>query len=197
MERPKEVFNKELLDLAPADRAETPDDDFRSLRRRLPVSEDDDAVLSFDRGWTAQLSRTDAGVRLRVRQGDSSAKLELTIVITPEGPVLRAHASALEVETDNDLVARCGTFRVEARDRIELVAGGVLQAAGRRVDVEATHGSARVRANDDVQLLGENVLLNCEGPNPEVPSWAAASPSPPVPSLPPATASGDTDLLLR
>jgi hypothetical protein len=108
---------------------------------------------------------------------------------------LRARAASLEVESDDELVARCRTFRVEARDDIQLSAGGTLQAAGRRVDVEATHGSARVRANDDVQLLGENVLLNCEGPNPEVPSWVAASPTPPTPSVPAATASGDADLL--
>lgn len=158
------------------------------------TEQEHDAALVLEQGWSAELSRTPAGACLRVRQGGGPAQLELTILLTSDGPVLRAHASALEIESDNELVARCGTFRVEARESIELKAGGTLQASGRRVDVEASHGSARVRANDDVQLLGENVLLNCDRAAPEWPQWATTSPPSPEATLPAATASGDVEL---
>jgi hypothetical protein len=159
------------------------------------TEQEHDAALVLEQGWSAQLSRTPAGACLRVRQGDGPARLELTILLTADGPVLRAHASALEIESDNELVARCGTFRVEARESIELRAGETLRASGRRVDVEASHGSARVRANDDVQLLGENVLLNCDRAAPAWPDWVTTTPPSPEITVPPARVSGDIDLV--
>ena len=77
---------------------------------------------------------------------------------------------------------------------MELVAGGTLRAEGRRVDVEATHGMVKLTANDDVQLLGENVLLNCE-PTVPAPAWSLPAPQKPQPSVPVAASSGDAELL--
>lgn len=146
-------------------------------------------------GWSAALTRQPGGVLLRVGRGASDQTLEITISLTADGPVVRARAAALEIETEHDLVARCDRFRVEARHSVELISGDTLRAQGRRVEVEATHGTARIEANDDVQLLGENVLLNCDRPPPPVPAWARPGPAAPEPTLPAQPASGDPALL--
>jgi len=153
------------------------------------------AEVPIGDGWSAALSRQPGGALLRVARGADDQALEIVISLTADGPVVRARAAALEIETEHDLVARCDRFRVEARQSIELVAGDTLAAQGRRVAVQATHGTARIEANDDVQLLGENVLLNCDRPPPPVPAWARPTPAAPEPTLAAQAASGDAALL--
>jgi hypothetical protein len=152
-------------------------------------------ALSLGQGWNAALSPAPTGALLRVGRGAGDAHLEIVISMTSAGPVLRARAAAMEIEADTDLIARCDRFRVEARESIALVSEGVLQTQGRRVDIGATHGSVRVQANDHVQLLGENVLLNCE-PQPPMPTWAAPvqATAPVVTTVAVADASGDAEL---
>lgn len=146
--------------------------------------------------WKAELSATPNGALLRVAQPGRGAALEISVVLTADGPVMRARAPALEIESETDLVARCGRFRVEARDSVEIVSGGTMHAEGRRMQLEATHGSVRVRANDDIQLLGENVLLNCDKEVHPMPAWALPAPVPPEPSVPVQQVSGDEALVL-
>lgn len=153
------------------------------------------ATVPIGEGWNAALSPRPGGALLRVGRGSDQRSLEIVISLTSDGPILRARAAAVEIDTDQDLIARCGRFRVEARQSIELVSGDTLQAQGRRVEIEATHGSARVRANDHVQLLGENVLLNCEAPSPQVPTWALPTPAVPAPTLAVEEVSGDLTLV--
>jgi hypothetical protein len=152
------------------------------------------AVVPIGDGWNAEFSPQPRGALLRVGRGAGERTLEIHISLTAEGPVIRAHAAALEIDSDTDLVARCERFRVEARESVDIVSAGTVRAQGRRVDVEATHGTARIRANDDVQLLGENVLLNCER-QPPMPEWALPVPFVPGPSLPVEEVSGDAELL--
>ena len=154
----------------------------------------DTAAVSIGDGWSAELSPRPQGALLRVGRGLGEQTLEISITLTADGPRVRARAAALEIESDTDLVARCERFRVEARQAVDIVSGGAVRAQGRRIDLEATHGSARIRANDDVQLLGENVLLNCDRPAP-MPMWALPVPPIPGPSLPVQEASGDEALL--
>jgi hypothetical protein len=149
--------------------------------------------LGLGDGWHAELAKRPLGAVLRVSNEAGGGALEIEVRLTESGPVVRARASALEIETDGDLVARCERFRLEARGGVEVVSDGPVKAIGRNVDIKATHGSARVRANDDVQLLGEQVLLNCDRAEP-LPRWAV-TPSAPSPSLPAQNESGDPDLL--
>ena len=118
--------------------------------------------------------------------------MELEIALTDAGPVIRAHAAAVEIESEGDFVARCDRFRVEAR-AVELVSSGALRAEGREVDIRATLGSVRVRANDDVQLLGEQILLNCDRPA-TLPAWLPAAP-PVERTVPRQDEGGDPDVL--
>lgn len=129
--------------------------------------------------------------------------LELSIELTETGPVVRARVAALEVQADR-IALGCREFSVQAETKLELSSGGdlVQNASGQhktvagQVTVAATEGSVRVRANDDVQLLGEQLLLNCER-TAVLPSWMPRLESGPAAGavLPLAAASGDASLL--
>jgi len=149
--------------------------------------------LPLDQEWTAGLTRVAEGVVVRVGRS-TEAPLEITIVLTAQGPVVRARAAALQVESAGELLAKCGRFRLEADESVDIVSGGSVSVQGRRFDAVATHGSARVKANDDVQLLGENVLLNCDrAMSAPMPAWAQSTPPVPI-SLPAQSVSGDAAL---
>ena len=135
------------------------------------------SALALADGWRADLRKLDGGAVLRIARPAGGAALEIEIRLTPAGPVVRARAAAIEIESEGDLVARCNRFGVEARESIDLVSAGPLRAEGREVAVRAARGSAVVEASDDVQLLGEQVLLNCDRPAP-IPAWVAPAPAP-------------------
>jgi hypothetical protein len=100
------------------------------------------------------------------------------------GPVVRVQANGLEVESPGAVSLSCETFRVDAKRRIDLRSGGdIVQTAGgsarvdaQQVDVEASPGAIRLKANDEVQALGEMILLNCEHPRTEAPMPAWTGP---------------------
>jgi len=168
----------------PADREITANDVPAPLSR---------ARVGMGDGWHAELAKRPRGAVLRVAHEAGGGTLEIEVSLTAAGPVVRARAAALEIESEGDLVARCDRFRVEARSAVDIVSAGAMRATGRHVDLQATHGSARVRANDDVQLLGEQVLLNCDR-QPVLPRWVTP-PSVPAPTLAATCASGDRALI--
>jgi len=121
---------------------------------------------------------------LHVR-GQRGQHLQIEIRFEASGPVVKVAAPALELEGVQQVVASCDTFKVDARERIELRSGGeiVQQAAGtarveaRRIEMDASPGAIRLKANDEVQLKGEMILLNCDHPSltKPLPSWAAGA----------------------
>jgi hypothetical protein len=131
-----------------------------------------------------------------VHPGQQSVAVEITI--TAQGPMIRASAAALEIESATDITARCQRFTVDARDSVTLRAPEItcqasesLRAEGRSIELDAKAGDVRIHANDDVQVLGEQVLLNCER-DAVLPSWL---PEPPVAMLPREDTTGDSSLL--
>lgn len=134
---------------------------------------------------------------------DQQRALDITICFEEAGPVVRVRARELQLAGLENITATCGTFAVHARERIELHSGGDLtqraqdtaRIEGRQVAVEATPGAICLKANDEVQLLGEMILLNCDHPStvPETPAWAAHRPTPLV--LPTEACSGDENVI--
>ncbi len=141
-----------------------------SAERQLLVSERE---TSLGERHVVQLASTERGAALTVRGPDGQPSLEIEIAMGPQGPVARLRTAAVQIETSQDVDVRCRSFRVEASEDISLRSQGALKAAGATVAVEASVGSVVARANDDVQLLGENVLLNCDRTAP-VPDWVTA-----------------------
>jgi hypothetical protein len=129
------------------------------------------------------------------------AELALEIRVEASGPVISLRGASIEVRDSKRIALTCDEFVVQARERIALEtegsltqrSGGDTRIQGRDVAVEASPGAVRVKANDDVQLLGELVLLNCDR-QPPIPAWVPA-PAPPAPPLPLEPASGDRPLI--
>lgn len=158
--------------------------------------------LGGGRSVAVQPTGEDATI-LHVRGGQDRA-LQIELRFEASGPVVRVSASVLQLEGLHEVAASCDTFRVDARERIELRSGGeIVQYAtetarieGRRVELDASPGAIRLRANDEVQLKGEMILLNCDHPSLSrpLPEWSTgtvvvrAEP-------PPARASGDAGVI--
>lgn len=154
----------------------TPEDGTLSAQTRL--------VLGG--GHTLEVMPRSQAAIVTLRSPRDQVLLSFEVVITPAGALVRGQAAALEIEASR-VATRCDEFLVDARERIELRSAGEIihQAAGSvhvaasDIDIGASIGAVRVRANDDVQLLGEQVLLNCDRPAP-MPEWVAPPVPPPV-----------------
>ncbi|XXT18517.1 hypothetical protein WME94_50635 [Sorangium sp. So ce429] len=130
--------------------------------------------------------------RLRVIDANARTGLDLEIIVTPAGPIVRVRAQAVELDAVDAVAVHCEQFKVEARGAIALRAGGAATLEASAVNVEARVGGAVIRANDDVQLLGEQILLNCDR-QPPIPRWVQSGPPPQL--VPVAATSGDASLL--
>lgn len=125
-------------------------------------------------GRTIVLLLEEGGERLRVAAPGGG--VELSIRLTPEGPVLELHGAAIELVASREVAVRCERFVVDAREDVVIAAGGdkreaiagdhVTEVGGqsrseaRGVAVTARLGSVEVKANDDVALVGERIFLN-------------------------------------
>jgi hypothetical protein len=157
-------------------------------------------VIQLEHGRAIEVLEGEDSAKIHVRD-ESGAGLDIQIRFDASGPIVQVRATSLLLEASEHVVARCETFTVEARQKIELVSQGELlqQAQGdarisaRNVDVVAEPGGVRLKANDDVQLLGENVLLNCDRPKP-LPEWTQKRIRTEL-TLPPEQQSGDAELI--
>jgi hypothetical protein len=170
-------------------------------RSKDDVAANDSANLAhpLGLGWSAVLEPKSRGAMLRLVHPEQKS-IAVEITITAQGPVIRASAAALEIESATDISARCERFAVDARDSIMVrapeithQASGTLRAEGRAVEVDAKDGDVRIHANDDVQLMGERVLLNCDR-DATLPNWLP-QPSPIESTLPREDVAGDAGLL--
>lgn len=128
-------------------------------------------------------------------------QLRLSITITADGPVLRFEGPSLTVESTGDLAVGARRIAIHGREEVAITSGGnasisiagELHSEANAQSLTARLGSVKVKANDDVQLLGEEVLLNCERETP-LPGWIPLSPKTEV-MLPRADVDGDPSLL--
>ena len=133
-------------------------------------------------GWSYAVARRARGLCVRLAH-PTQEPLQIEITMTARGPLVRAAATSLVIDAAEEISARCERFSIEARDTVELraresvqCASGGIRSEAAAIDMQATLGDVRMRANDNVQLLGEQVLLNCEREAP-VPEWEAAQES--------------------
>lgn len=161
-----------------------------------------EVLIPLGFGRHLEVSASGDNAQLRV-QGENRQAIDMEIRFDANGPVISVRAPTLEIEATQRISTVCDTFSVHARQGITLHSDGDIRqsAAGRacvearRVDVEASPGAIRLKANDEVQVLGEMILLNCEHPSTEtsLPSWASG---PRVHAdLPAQDASGDANVV--
>ncbi len=119
--------------------------------RKNPGGERRELALASGRSVVCR-SAPDASDQVTLRGAGGEVLLE--VLLTPAGPVLRFHAAQVELNCQGSFSLRCGQFRVETE-------GDIVQRAGGEMQLEAARGNIDVRANDDVNLNGERVRLNC------------------------------------
>jgi len=139
-------------------------------------------VIPLGAGRSLEVRPERDAATLQIR-AEGDRQLQIEVRFEPSGPVLRVQAPQLQVETPRAVAFACETFNVEASRGIDLRSGGDITqtAAGnarvdaQRVDVEASPGAIRLKANDQVQLLGEMILLNSDDPRlaTPMPEWAS------------------------
>ncbi len=152
--------------------------------------------LGAGRALEVRSQRDTATLQVRA---EGNRLLQIEVRFDASGPVLRVQAPQLQVETPRAISFACETFKVDASRSIDLRSGGDMTqtAAGnarvdaQRVDVEASPGAIRLKANDEVQLLGEMILLNSEHPRTETPMPAWTSGPAVVPEVSAEPTSGD------
>jgi hypothetical protein len=105
-----------------------------------------------------------------------SGEIQLKIELTADGPVLRFHEAALELQVEGNLRIESERLSLHGRSQVEIRSGGDLQQhaqghldasaggrarlAGHDVRVAATRGDVGIKANDDVRVDGERIWLN-------------------------------------
>ncbi len=121
-----------------------------------------DKHLVLESGRAIEVAQEVEGDLLTVRSREGACVL--TVLLTDAGPVLRFEAAALQVATTKSVEITCEDFRVTARNELRL--------DGKEVGIRAHLGSVTVRADDDVAIDGEQVLLNSSD-EPQQLSWEA------------------------
>lgn len=105
-----------------------------------------------------------------------SGELELTVVLTADGPVLRVSGASVELAATKTLKMSCETLAIETSADVAINVGGDLKESvsgshtvevsgassleAHRVSVASRLGSTEIRANDDVRIDGERIWLN-------------------------------------
>lgn len=140
-----------------------------------------DGEVALGLGWSAALEARSRGATLRLAHPEQGL-VAVEITITAQGPVIRASAAVLEIDSAKSVTVRCEDFTVEAKRGIDLrapeitqEATGTIRAEGHAVEIEARAEDVRIQANDDVKVLGERVLLNCERDE-APPRWVQSTP---------------------
>jgi len=166
----EESTNIEALDEAPRRSEPLP----RLLAEIAEPAETRRMTLSSGRVVEAQ-AEGEGRDRLTIK--NPSGEVELEIRMTERGPVLKFRAADVELEATRDVKLACDNFHVEARGAIVEEAGGDLRQrikgnadvkvrgrmtlAAKETRVQAKRGNVQVEANDDVEILGERIKLNC------------------------------------
>lgn len=136
------------------------------------VSEKEVHSLAIGYNRTLAVESDEHGARLRIISPNQTDRMDLAIQFSSEGSMVKLQAASLEIDKAGSVSTKCDAFIVEAKERIELkTKGDFVQKAEKNSDIEARNlnltaasGAVRLNANDDIQLLGEMILLNCDRP---------------------------------
>lgn len=100
---------------------------------------------------------------------DSEGRPTLSVLMTSEGPILKIGGAGLRLDVSGELSFSADKVKIEGREGVEISSGGDMRstAVGRSYQTARSHevvsdlGDIRLKANDDVRLNGERVMVNC------------------------------------
>lgn len=106
-------------------------------------------IVALDRGRRLEITPDAGGEIVEIRSPEG--ELELRIVLTPEGPVLRLEAVKLALSAD-DVAIDCKRLAVNASESADLAtAGDMALEAGGDLDTKST---------GDTRVVGKCIYLN-------------------------------------
>ena len=100
---------------------------------------------------------------------DQDGQVQLSIVVTPAGPVLKIEGLQLLIQASGSLAidaeqvairGRKGVF-IDSGSNVRLSAASDMELEASVNNIKATLGNVNILANDDVKLNGERIKLNC------------------------------------
>ena len=106
---------------------------------------------------------------LVIEPGADGSVIRLLAADGKQTIALRVTAAGLEMEfvgglslrTDGDLAFSARRIDLNAAEGMSLTTAGDLTTTGRSQTIVADLGDVRLKANDDVKINGERVLVNC------------------------------------
>lgn len=100
----------------------------------------------------------------------ASGEMLVSVRLTDQGPVFSLAGASLEVTAARSLSLAAENIKIAASKHLSLEAGELHRVKARDIEVEANPGAVSIRANDDVDIVGERVRLNSDDP-PMPQSW--------------------------
>ncbi len=99
----------------------------------------------------------------------ADGRVTLSVRVTPAGPVLELEGCGLLIRATGDLAVQAERVAIHGREEVCITSGGDatigvagdLATTARIQNITAVLGNVNVKANDDVRLNGERVLVNC------------------------------------
>lgn len=79
--------------------------------------------------------------------------LELSVILTPDGPVLRLRGARLEIDSTEAIAVRCRTFELHTEETLDLRAGADLRLT--------SGGDTHAKAAGQTFIDADYVNLNC------------------------------------
>jgi hypothetical protein len=116
---------------------------------------------------TLAIEKSPTGNTLQLRGKDG--KVCISIEVTEKGAVLRFEGPSLSLQTTGELSIEADSLSITTRKNISLTTQGSLQlnaqgdlrSHARTQHIVSDYGNVNLKANDDVRLNGERVLVNC------------------------------------
>jgi hypothetical protein len=115
-------------------------------QRLLIRTEGDDSIVRFEASGTTILS-----VRLTAEGAE---------LLFEDGLSMRAEGK-LTLDGDRVTIRASEELRLESAGEAHILAKGDLYTESRIQNIRATLGNVNIKANDDVKLRAERILLNC------------------------------------
>ncbi len=83
---------------------------------------------------------------------DAEGQVEVSVLLTADGPVVQVRGGRLELDSLGTVAVRCRRFEVSTAESTDLTSAGDLQIMGREL---------KVKTSDDIHLNGKVIRLNC------------------------------------
>lgn len=132
------------------------------------------SYIQFSTGNILQINQSSNQIKLLNNKGE----LQLEITMNPKGLVVNLNAAELNINASEELNMSAKKVNINASEQINIKTkgnlvqqidkdlltevGGTNKQIAQVQKITATLGGVNIKANDNITLQGEQVLLNCE-----------------------------------